>query len=80
MRYDKRFQKFKQNQLFRTNHKLFYEHQMKTKKRLETELLNPMKPPPFGVKSGGRKLVTTRRRLGWRTLSRRSEQQRRKKL
>ena len=24
-RYDKRFQKFKQNQLFRTNHKLFYE-------------------------------------------------------
>ena len=32
-RYDERFQKFKQNQLFRTNQKLFYGRQMKTKKK-----------------------------------------------
>ena len=46
-RYDKRFQKFKQNQLFRTNHKLFYERWMKTKKRPETELPEPNEAPTF---------------------------------
>ena len=46
-RYDKRFQKFKQNQLFRTNHKLFYERWMKTKKRHETELPEPNEAPTF---------------------------------
>lgn len=47
-RYEKRFQKFKQNQLLRTNHKLFYERYMKTKNR--PELPGPNEAPTFWSK------------------------------
>ena len=62
-RYDDRCQQFKQNQLFRTNQKLFYET-LDGKKPGETVLPNSTEQPPSGVTFGRRKLVTMRAHLG----------------
>ena len=60
-RYDERCQQYKQNQLFRTNQKLFYE----TKRNKEKPPYQTLKKqPPSGVKSGQRKLAIMREHLG----------------
>ena len=54
---DERCKQFKQNSLFRTKRKLFYET-LDGKKPGEAVLLDPQKQPLSGARSGLRKSVT----------------------
>jgi len=62
-RYDERCQQLKQNHLFRTNQKLFYET-LDEKKQRETALPDPEETASFWNEIGRRKLVIMKKHHG----------------